>query len=147
MAEPNNRGKKKSSGGAWGLIILAVIWGINRIDSEKLSRLFRRLRWSFRTGKFDMNDKAVVGTVAAVVVLVVLIAALSSAVKKMKEKRFEGVKARRGGTAAAHSHDRIQGYAGNESAGEHWKKQLAGFLAAGISDRSEYRVRLERRLK
>ena len=34
---------------------------------------------------------------------------------------------------------------GAEDAQEHWKKQLDGFLEAGIIDRSEYRVLQERR--
>ena len=85
-------------------------------------------------------------TAAAVVVaLVVLIVAVVAIAKRAKEKRFDGVRAKGGGTAAAHSHDRLQGYAGNESGFEHWKKQLDGFLEAGIIDRSEYRALIERR--
>ena len=154
MAGPNNLNpnqnrqqpkKKKNSGGAWGLIVLAVIWIINRIDFDDLGRVFSRLRRSFRTGNFNLNDRAFVTAAAVVVALVVLIVAVVAIAKRAKEKRFDGVRAKSGGTAAAHSHDRLQGYAGNESGFEHWKKQLDGFLEAGIIDRSEYRALIERR--
>ena len=143
----NRNKKKKSSGGAWGLIILAVIWAINRIDFEDL---IPRLRYAFRTGSLPGNGRASglalsVSLLSAVVGLVVLIAIISVAAKKAKEKRFTGIRARGGGTAAEHSHDRLAGYAGDEDKTEHWKKQLDGFLEAGIIDRSEYRVLLERR--
>ncbi len=54
-----------------------------------------------------------------------------------------------GGTKAQlHSHDRLQ----NDNSAElceddgstHWKKQLDGFLASGIIDRSEYNTLLKR---
>ena len=138
----NRNKKKKSSGGAWGLIILAVIWAINRIDFKSLAAY---LRYAFRTGSLPGNGRAAVLALAAVVGLVVLIVIVSVAAKAARQKRFDGIKARGGGTAAAHSHDRLQGYTGNESGSEHWKKQLDGFLEAGIIDRSEYRVLLERR--
>ncbi|MBR0208478.1 MAG: hypothetical protein IJQ43_06240 [Oscillospiraceae bacterium] len=143
---PNNRQQKpkKKGSGLWGLLILGVIWLINRVDAGDISRFFSRLRWMIRTGSFRLDDAAIV--MIAVIVAVIVLAVTLSRVKKVRAaKRFDGIKARGGGTAAAHSHDQLQGYRGNESAAEHWKKQLDGFLAAGIIDRSEYRVLLERR--
>ena len=149
MAIPNDpnqnrqKPKKKNGSGLWGLVILVLIWLFNRINAGDLSHFFMRLRWALRTGDFRLDDGAIVAITVAVV-LVVLIVTLSRVKKVRAEKRFDGVRARSGGTAAAHSHDRLQGYAGNESSAEHWKKQLDGFLAAGIIDRSEYRVLMER---
>ena len=147
--ENNNKQqqRKKKKGGIGWLIFLAVIWAINRFDSAELSRFFQRLRWEFRTGRISLNNSRVVAALAIVVLLVVVIVTASAVSRIAKEKRFDGVKARGGGTAEQHSHDRLQGYRGEENVGEHWKKQLDGFLAAGIIDRSEYRVLLERRRK
>ncbi|MBQ3481300.1 MAG: hypothetical protein IJQ43_01855 [Oscillospiraceae bacterium] len=136
--------KKKKGSGLWGLAVLAVIWIINRIDFDDLQRNFSRLGRGIRTGNIRL-DGTVIGALAAAVLFIVLIVAISRVKKIRAAKRFDGIKARGGGTAAAHSHDQLQGYRGNESAAEHWKKQLDGFLEAGIIDRSEYRVLLERR--
>ena len=150
--------KKKKGSGFWGLAVLLIIWAVNALDSEKVRRFFSRLRWSIRTGRLDVDDGGVViAAVAAVFILVCLVIFVSVLAKKAKEKRFDGIRrapggrtagtgsAVRGGSAAAHSHDQLQGYRGDESSAEHWKKQLDGFLEAGIIDRSEYRVLLERR--
>ncbi len=150
MAIPNDpnqnrqKPKKKNGSGLWGLVILVLIWLFNRINAGDLSRFFMRLRWALRTGDFRMDGAPVIA-IAAIVLIIVLAVTLTRIKKVRAEKRFDGVRARSGGTAAAHSHDRLQGYAGNESSAEHWKKQLDGFLAAGIIDRSEYRVLMERR--
>lgn len=151
MAIPNdsNQQKQKKKGsGVWGLLILAVIWAINRLDADDVSRFFSRLKWRFRTGNFRL-DGAAIGEITAIVIGIVLIITLFVTLSRIKKvntaKRFDGIKARRGGTTEAHSHDRLQGYRGDESGMEHWKKQLDGFLAAGIIDRSEYRALLERR--
>ena len=145
--DPNQRRqqpKKKKGSGLWGLLVLGLIWLVNAVNTGDIRRFFSRLGWRLRTGNFRLDDGAIVAITVAVV-LVVLIVTLSRVKKVRAEKRFDGVRARSGGTAAAHSHDRLQGYAGNESSAEHWKKQLDGFLAAGIIDRSEYRVLMERR--
>ena len=145
--DPNQRRqqtKKKKGSGLWGLLVLGLIWLFNSVNTGDIRRFFSRLGWRLRTGNFRLDDGAIVA-ITVVVVLVVLIVTLSRVKKVRAEKRFDGIRARGGGTAAAHSHDQLQGYRGNESAGEHWKKQLDGFLAAGIIDRSEYRVLLERR--
>ena len=149
MANPYDQNKKqqkpkKKGSGLLGLIILALIWVFNRINASDVRRFFARLEWSLRTGNFRLDETAV-GAIAVVVLVIVLAITLSRIKKIRAAKRFDGVRARGGGTAAAHSHDQLQGYRGNESPGEHWKKQLDGFLEAGIIDRSEYRVLLERR--
>lgn len=148
MADNNRQQqpKKKKSGGAWGLIFLLVIWLIGRIDTGDLRRFFSRLQWMIQTGRFPIENEMLLAIGAAILVLVLVIVTVSRAKKAGAEKRFEGVRAAKGGTAQAHSHDRLAGYTvGAESGQEHWKKQLDGFLAAGIIDRSEYRVLLERR--
>ena len=128
MANLNNQNqsqtpRKKKKGGIGWLIFLLIIWAVNRLDAEKVQRFFSRLQ-----------------------LLVIVLAVTISRVKKVRAaRRFDGVKAKGGGTAAAHSHDRLQGYRGDEDKTEHWKKQLDGFLEAGIIDRAEYRTLLERR--
>lgn len=151
MAIPNNSNqqKKKNKGsGLWVVIFLAVIWAINNLDSENVRRFFSRLQWRIRTGNLRL-DGAEIGAITAVAVGIILIITLCLTLSRIKKvsaaKRFDGIKARRGGTAEAHSHDRLQGYRGDESGMEHWKKQLDGFLEAGIIDRAEYRTLLERR--
>ena len=146
MANENNQTrKKKKGGGGWGLLVLVALWMINGLGkSGNVKRFFERLRWSLRTGDFSMNGGAI--AVIAGVLLIILLSVVIVRLKKLRSaKRFDGIKARGGGTAAAHSHDRLQGYHGEESGADHWKKQLDGFLEAGIIDRSEYRVLLERR--
>lgn len=155
MAIPNNQNqkKKKKGSGVWGLIFLAVIWAINRLDFDNLRRFFSRLRWEMRTGRLDLNSRAVVVALATVVGLVALIVIVSVVARSARNKRFDGVRTRgssaavspMSGQSVQHSHDRLGGYRGDENAADHWKKQLDGFLEAGIIDRSEYRVLLERR--
>ena len=152
MAIPNDprktqqKPKKKKGSGALGLAILVLIWLFNRVDFDHIERFFSRLGRMFRTGRFELDESAV--AVLAAIVLVIVLAITIARVKKVRAtKRFDGIKARGGGTAQAHSHDQLQGYRGNETPAEHWKKQLDGFLEAGIIDRSEYRVLLERRRK
>ena len=149
--------KKKKGSGFWGLAVLLIIWAINALDSEKIRRFFSRLQWSIRTGRLGVDGRAAVTALAVVIGLLALVIFVSVLAKKAREKRFDGIRrapgartagsgsAVRGGSSAAHSHDQLQGYRGDESAAEHWKKQLDGFLEAGIIDRSEYRVLLERR--
>ena len=164
MANLNNQNqnqtpRKKKKGGVGWLIFLLIIWAVNRLDAEKIQRFFSRLQWRIRTGNFRLDDTAIgviaavvlviddtaIGVIAAVVLVIVLAVTISRVKKVRAARRFDGVKARGGGTAAAHSHDRLQGYRGDEDKTEHWKKQLDGFLEAGIIDRAEYRVLLERR--
>ena len=155
MDKNKQQQKKKKKGGIGWLIFLAVIWGINRLDVEGVSRFFQRLRWQFRTGRFNWNSNAAIMAIAVVIALVAAVVAVSAVAKAAREKRFDGVKTRRSASAASpmsgqrvqHSHDRLSGYHGEESGFDHWKKQLDGFLEAGIIDRSEYRVLLERRRK
>ena len=154
MDNKNNRQqpRKKRKGGAWGFVVLLIIWAINRLDTEKVRRFFSRLQWSIRTGRLDVNGRAAVMALGAVFSLLAIVICVSVLAKKAREKRFDGVKTRRSasvspmsGQAVQHSHDRLQGYRGEESGMDHWKKQLDGFLEAGIIDRSEYRALLERR--
>ena len=152
MAVNNTNQKKKKKGGAWWLLFLVIIWAVNNLDGEKVRRFFQRLQWQFRTGRVDMRALTAAG--AVVVALVALVVIVSAAAKSAKNKRFDGIKRQRGASASVspmsgqsvqHSHDRLSGYRGEESGLDHWKKQLDGFLEAGIIDRSEYRALLERR--
>ena len=155
MAIPNNQNqkKKKKGSGIWGLIFLAVVFAINRLDIDNIRRFFSRLRWELRTGRLDLNSRAAVSALAVVIGLVALIVIVSVVAKSAKNKRFDGVRTRRSSAAVSpmsgqnvqRSHDRLSGYRGDENAADHWKKQLDGFLEAGIIDRSEYKVLLERR--
>ena len=143
----DNRNKqqkpKKKGSGLWAFVILALIAFFNTADFDELSYRISRF---FRTGRLS-PDSAVFVIAAAVILAVVLLLVTLARAKKVREaKRFDGIRSFGGGTAKAHSHDQVTGYKlGAESGEEHWKKQLDGFLAAGIIDRSEYRVLLERR--
>ena len=146
--------RKKRKGGAWGFVILLVIWLINRLDTDKIQRFFSRLQWSIRTGRLDVNGRAAIMALGAVCSLLAIVICVSVLAKKAREKRFDGVRTRRSASASVspmsgqsvqHSHDRLSGYHGEESGMDHWKKQLDGFLEAGIIDRSEYKALLERR--
>ena len=143
----DNRNKqqkpKKKGSGLWAFVILALIAFFNTADFDELSYRISRF---FRTGRIS-PDSAVFVIAAAVILAVVLLLVTLARAKKVREaKRFDNIRSFGGGTAKAHSHDQVTGYKlGAESGEEHWKKQLDGFLAAGIIDRSEYRTLLERR--
>ena len=145
----DNRNKqqkpKKKGSGLWAFVILALIAFFNTADFDELSYRISRF---FRTGRLS-PDSAVFVIAAAVILAVVLLLVTLARAKKVREaKRFDGIRSFGGGTAKAHSHDQVTGYKlGAESGEEHWKKQLDGFLAAGIIDRSEYRTLLERRMR
>ena len=144
MDNKNKQQKPKKKGsGLWAFVILALIAFFNTADFDELSYRISRF---FRTGRLS-PDSAVFVIAAAVILAVVLLLVTLARAKKVREaKRFDGIRSFGGGTAKAHSHDQVTGYKlGAESGEEHWKKQLDGFLAAGIIDRSEYRVLLERR--
>lgn len=145
MDNQNNKKQKKKGSGLWAILFFVVIWAINHIDFDRLSYRFSRL---FRGGSLSMDDMVIVVGIVAVLAFVLLIVTITRAKKVRAAKRFDGIRSVGGGTAKAHSHDRVTGYSvGAENPQEHWKKQLDGFLAAGIIDRSEYRVLLERRLR
>ena len=144
MDNTNKQQKPKKKGsGLWAFVILALIAFFNTADFDELSYRISRF---FRTGRLS-PDSAVFVIAAAVILAVVLLLVTLARAKKVREaKRFDGIRSFGGGTAKAHSHDQVTGYKlGAESGEEHWKKQLDGFLAAGIIDRSEYRTLLERR--
>ncbi|MBR0040714.1 MAG: hypothetical protein IJP64_04985 [Oscillospiraceae bacterium] len=153
MDNKNNRQtKKKRKGGGWWLLFLVFLWAVNGIDGAGISHFFQRLQRKLRTGSID--TKALIAAVSAVVVLVILVIVVSTVAKRVKDKRFDGIRTKRGnsvsvspmsGQRVQHSHDRLSGYHGEENGFDHWKKQLDGFLEAGIIDRAEYKVLLERR--
>ncbi len=89
----------------------------------------------------------ILAVIAAAVVVLLGIAAVVRVAKSAAERSAAVTPAARRTTASAqHSHDRLAGYTeGSCGDLEHWKKQLDGFLEAGIIDRAEYRVLLERR--
>lgn len=143
MDNENKKQPKKKSGGSGlvGVIIVLVIWLLRRVD---LSTLTARLRWMLRTGNFHIDSSAVFGILAVVVVLLGIAAVVRVAKTAAGKSGSSDVPTRR--SPAVHSHDRISGYTvGSCSDLEHWKRQLDGFLEAGIIDRAEYRVLLERR--
>ena len=142
MNNKNNQKKKKGSG-LWVVIFFVVIWLVNTVDFDRLAYRIRRL---FRGGGLSADDTQILIGIVAVLAVALLILTIVRLKKVRAAKRFDGVRSFRGGSAQAHSHDQVTGYKlGAESAEEHWKKQLDGFLAAGIIDRSEYRVLMDRR--
>ena len=144
MDNTNKQQKPKKKGsGLWVAVFFLVIWLINTVDFDDLAYRLSRL---FRGEGLSLDDMQVVIGIVAVLAVVLVAVTLTRLSKVRAQKRFDGIRSFRGGTAQAHSHDRVTGYqVGAENAQEHWKKQLDGFLAAGIIDRSEYRVLLERR--
>lgn len=143
----DNRNKqqkpKKKGSGLWAFVILALIAFFNMADFDELSYRISRF---FRTGRLSPDSAVFVIAAAVILAIVLLLVTLARAKKVREAKRFDGIRSFGGGTAKAHSHDQVTGYKlGAESGEEHWKKQLDGFLAAGIIDRSEYRTLLERR--
>ena len=142
MAQNNNRQQKKKSGsGLWAIVLVVAIGLLRNVDFD---HLLWRLRRAFRGWSgVDADALAPIAVGVGALVLVLVVVAIA---KSAGKKRFDGFVSTRGGTAQAHSHDRITGYSvGSESGQEHWKKQLDGFLEAGIIDRSEYRVLMQRR--
>ena len=143
MNQQNSRNrKKKKGGGLWGLLAAFIII-FNMLASEVDGRDFDYYLWRLR------HNPTLLAVIVGVVIVVVIVA-VSLAIQKAKgvedKPTSRGTAAQRGGAPAQHSHDRIQGYTtGAESGYMHWKKQLDGFLAAGLIDRKEYMALLERR--
>ena len=144
MDNKNKQQKPRKKGsGLWVAVFFIVVWLINTVDLDRLASRLSRL---FRGEGFSLDDMRIVIGIVAVLAVALLILTITRLSKVRAQKRFDGIRSFRGGTAQAHSHDRVTGYqVGTEDEQEHWKKQLDGFLAAGIIDRSEYRVLLERR--
>lgn len=144
MANQNNKQKPKNKkSGVVAAIVLIVIWTLSSVDWDHALWRLRRL---LRRGEMSEAGAAVLIVVVAVLAIFLLVLTLTRLHKVRAAKRFDGIRSFGGGTARAHSHDQITGYrVGAEDAQEHWKKQLDGFLEAGIIDRAEYRVLLERR--
>lgn len=144
MDNKNKQQKPRKKGsGLWVAVFFLVVWLINTVDFDDLAYRLSRL---FRGEGFSLDDMQIVVGIVAVLAVVLVAVTLTRLAKVRAKKRFDGIRSFRGGTARAHSHDQVTGYRlGAEDAQEHWKKQLDGFLAAGIIDRSEYRVLLERR--
>ena len=92
----NQQKKKKKGSGLWGLILLAVIWAFNRLNSEDVARFFSRLRWMFRTGNFRLDD-SFIAVIAAIVLVIVLSVTIVRIKKVRAARRFDGIKARRHG--------------------------------------------------
>jgi|GEM_PF-1686655 len=134
-------GKNSAAGIAWAVLLL-VIYALRRVDFQTLGR---RLQWALRTGGFPVNGGMLFALCLGVIVVIIGIAAVARVARGAAGRNgdADGISRR---PAAPHSHDRLSGYAdGSCGELEHWKKQLDGFLEAGIIDRAEYRVLLERR--
>ena len=112
-----NNGKTKLGGIVLTLIAMLAAFLNNMIDGERI------------------NGAGIVLLVAVAAVLILI------AVKALQQKKKAG-----GSAKAVHSHDRLhpERAVPCETPGDHWKNQLDGFLAAGIIDRAEYRVLMQR---
>ena len=135
--------KKKSNNGAGIISVIVFIVIVVRVFGiDELRRVFFMLR----QGLADDGNLAGIIAVGAVSI-VILFAALKAAVRAMtREKKTFTAETTRKTSAPLHSHDRLSGYTdGSCGDEEHWRKQLDGFLAAGIIDRSEYKILLEKR--
>ena len=90
---------RKKKGGVWGLIVLAVIWAINRLDAGDVRRFFSRLQWMFRTGRFDLRDENLLLLVGAIIAVTAGLLIITIAAKAAKAKRFDGIRRAPGGSA------------------------------------------------
>ena len=139
----NKDNKKKSNPGAGIAVVVFLIAFLSRMSStEGLGRAI------YEWGDRFFGSGSVIGILVAVVVSAVfIIAAIKAAVRSAKrENNTFAAETTRKTSAPLHSHDRLSGYTdGSCGDEEHWRKQLDGFLAAGIIDRSEYKVLLEKR--
>ena len=115
---PNSRKNKKGTIWIWIALLILILCSLE-----------------------DVSEEAVI-TFAniGVILLVVFLLGLP------RKNRPASAKTEHASRAAEHSHDRIEhaekySYCTGE---EHWRRQLDGFLKAGIIDRKEYRVLWER---
>ena len=79
-------------------------------------------------------------------VIVIIVAATLKQRKKEKAAGSFSSSARDGVNmfASEHSHDRLKVDVSKESGLDHWKKQLDDFMSAGIIDRAEYNLLLNK---
>lgn len=116
----NQNNKKSSGSGVFFWLFLFLIGLV--VNSEDILPLIGSYRTVFIPALITL----------AVIVLIVWIISRVSAGKKK--------------TAGEHTHDRIDSvsYDVNETEAEHYRKQLDGFLKAGIIEKEEYRILLQR---
>ena len=153
MDNKKQQNKKKPSSGFLWVAALFLIGILRQLD---LGTAFTRLQRMLRTGRF-VPDETVIFALAVLIPVLIVIVAVAVRVARHAAKTGDtavsprrtaedAIGARRRTAGEAHSHDRLSGYtAGSENADDHWKKQLDSFLEAGLIDRAEYRVLLERR--
>lgn len=114
----NKKNRRKSGAGIIALLVIILIEIASEMDE-------------------DIVFIAVIGVVA-LAVFFIIVKALS---KKMKSKASGSVTA-----LGEHTHNSLdkENCKGNESARDHYVKQLDSFLDAGIIDKNEYRTMLAR---
>ena len=116
-----NQNKKKSSGSAVFIWLILFLIGL-AVNSEDILPMIGSYRAIFIPALITL----------AVIAMIVWITRSVSGGKKKK--------------AGEHTHDRIDtvSYDVNETEAEHYRKQLDGFLKAGIIEKEEYRLLLQR---
>ncbi len=142
-------GKKNTMGSKKLLwIVLIVVIGPNLLY-EIITEVTRDM------GIYLLSTERTVISWAIVAVLILLVILhgkkagdnVSPEYKRQKKNATGGFRpaAGIGDTKDTHSHDRLtENYHHPESGLEHWKIQLDGFLKAGLIDKKEYAVLMER---
>lgn len=142
----DNKKKQPVKKNASGLVWVAVLFLIGILRQVDFSRLSARIRWMLRTGRVAVDPETLVALVMAALALIVVIAVIVRLARRAAGKSGAAPASPQRSAGERHSHDRLSGYsAGRETADGHWKKQLDSFLEAGLIDKAEYRVLLERR--
>ncbi len=126
-----NTGKKNRKKNPMGLIVWVIIilyFGVQAMARSyglSFEQTLHMLLWRYRP--------YIVPAAAALVIFVVVFI-LVKAVSRIKKEEPQ------------HTHDRTDriSYDRNETEYEHYKKQLDGFLKAGIIEKDEYRLLLNR---
>ena len=125
-----NNGNKKSSTPQWLKALIIVLVLLFAVAGEM--------------------DSDVLGIIVGSIIALGLVAGIVLATKKAILNRGEETEGGAGlvfkrNQVPEHNHDRLSGEVHRETPDEHWKKQLDGFLAAGLIDKAEYRVLYEKR--
>lgn len=141
--------KKKQSGGKGFFLFIFLIIVINAISTLDFSSLEQFNPSAFSQSLLSNENLIIVGLFAIAAILIICV--LISTVKKSKAEnetydRVHPIKpsAGIGSGKNEHSHDRITGHFEPETGLEHWKIQLDGFLKAGLIDKAEYMVLLNK---
>jgi len=135
-----NQNKNNKKGGKLGIgVVFFVIMALSALTEN-----WDNIRWQL--WRMGLDTEALLPLVFAVVAILVACVFLKAKGTSARP-RSKGFSMDAVDTAGNHSHDRntVSKAAIRSCDGlEHWKDQLDGFIKAGLIDRAEYNVLLER---